>query len=394
MESTPADSNAKPGRGLRVTYVSRWGVQCGIATYTDQLCLAMAEHGARCNCAAEAKGIIPVATMCSETEYTRCWAGNSQSFMPLLLHIKENRPDVVHIQHEFGLMDQQATLEELLKGLGMMKIPVVVTCHTVMAPPHEKRWFFYNILRLVDAVVAHNEETKEALLRWNIDANKVAVIPHGTLEPAPKPEKGAARRQLYLPDDPNVVIALSLGFITKGKMQHQAVSAVTWLVREMLIDPRNFLYVIAGEPGQGTDDNKEYCRELHNIVRKERAWNYIHIAPRFIPASELPTWYSAADFVITGSHPTFFSTSGRAHQEMAFEMPSISARVALLSDLNEERSLKFSSEEELRSHIIRMSQDAQLRGVLARRCGEFAKDTSWSRVALRHIELYRSLGSK
>jgi glycosyltransferase involved in cell wall biosynthesis len=275
-----------------------------------------------------------------------------------------------------------------------MKVPVVLTLHTVMPPPSHKRWFFGQLLKNVDGIVVHNEETKEALLRWQLRPERVRVIPHGTLEPEAKPERTAARQALYLPEDPSVVIALSLGFITKGKMQHQAVDAITWLVREMLLDPRHFLYIIAGEPGQNTEDNKEYCRELHRKVWKARAWNYIHIYPRFIDSKELPTWYAASDFVITGSHATFFSTSGRAHQEMAFKMPSVSARVALLSDLNELRSLKFSSEDELRSHIMRLIHDSHLRDVLARRCGTFAQDTSWEKVALKHIQLYKSLGSK
>jgi glycosyltransferase involved in cell wall biosynthesis len=117
----------------------------------------------------------------------------------------------------------------------------------------------------------------------------------------------------------------------------------------------------------------------------------VRIFPRIIPVAELPLWYGAADFLITGSHETFFSVSGRSHQEMAFGVPSISSRARLLSDLNEQRSMKYSSMEELRAHILRMSKDGGLRQTLSRRCSAFAQETSWSNVALRHIQLYQGL---
>jgi glycosyltransferase involved in cell wall biosynthesis len=217
------------------------------------------------------------------------------------------------------------------------------------------------------------------------------MIPHGTPENCETPERTASRRPLYLPEDPEIVIAISLGCITKGKMQHEAIEAVIGLVRDGLVDPNRFLYVVAGEPGQGQKANILYCRKLHGLVDKAKAWNYIRIIPRFIPVSELPLWYGASDFVITGSHQTFWSTSGRAHQEMAFGMASISAEARLLADLNEYRSLKYSSADQLRAHILRLARDPHLRATLSRRCGEFAAETSWTNIAQKHQQLYESL---
>jgi glycosyltransferase involved in cell wall biosynthesis len=174
-------------------------------------------------------------------------------------------------------------------------------------------------------------------------------------------------------------------------MQHEAVDAIVSLVHDGLLDPQYFLYVIAGKPGQNTPENIEYCRRLHEIVQENRAWNYIRIIPHFVPVGDLPAWYGAADFVITGSKPTFFSVSGRSHQEMAFGMPSISSRANLLADLNDFRSMKYESIEELRAHILRMTKDGQLREVFSRRCTEFAENTSWTNVAAMHFRLYESL---
>lgn len=377
---------------MRITFVSRWGVQCGIATYTDQLALALTEYReVECSCAAEHLKGIPEIPVQSGIPFTRCWSGSNEMYGDLVEHIRSDRPDVIHIQHEFGLMDSAKGMLELMPRLRSLGVPVVVTCHTVMPPPSNKGWFFLNVLSQVAKVVAHNEDTRQALLDWKLRPQLVEVIPHGTPEGCASQDKTTARRQLFLPDDPNVVIAVSLGFITKGKMQHEAVEAITWLVKEGLIDSRYFVYVIVGQPGQNTPENIEYTRQLHALIDRERAWNYIRIFPRFIPVDELPVWYGAADFLITGSHQTFFSVSGRSHQEMAFGVPSISSRARLLSDLNEQRSMKYSSIEELRAHILRMTKDGSLRGLLSRRCAQFASETSWTNVALKHIQLYQSV---
>lgn len=378
---------------MKVTFVSRWGVQCGIATYTDQLAMSILQSGSDVSieCAAEQlKGIPEIPVQC-RIPFNRCWKGDAQLYGGLVEFLRNSKPDIVHIQHEFGLMDSAKGMLELLPQLRSLGIPVVVTCHTVMPPPSPKGWFFMNCLSQVAKVVVHNEETRDALIEWKIRPKQIAVIPHGTPEDCKVVEKVEARRQLFLPEDLRVIIAVSLGFITEGKMQHQAIEAVVGLVHEGLLDPQSFLYVIVGQPGQNTPENIAYCRRLHSILDKNRSWNYIRIFPRFIPVKELPVWYGASDFVITGSHQTFFSVSGRSHQEMAFRMPSISSNARLLSDLSEYRSMKYDSMEELRAHILRLAKDWTLRETLSRRCGEFAEETSWTNVARKHLQLYKEL---
>lgn len=379
---------------MKVVFVSRWGVQCGIATYTDQLANAISKQGPEVECAAEnLTGIKEISTEC-RLSFDRCWDGRNGYLDGIYQYAKISRADVIHFQHEFGLIDTPRQMLELLPRLRSTRTPIVFTCHTVMPIPSDKIWFFRDVLTKVDAIVAHNEDTKNALIQWGNPKQNVYVIPHGTPEDCSVMDRFSARRSLFLPEDPHVMIAVSLGFITPGKLQHEAINEVVWLVREGLLDPNRFMYVIAGEPGQNDPGNIEYCRQLHEIVQSNRAWNYIRIVPKFIPVSDLARWYGAADFVITGSHQTFFSVSGRSHQEMAYGVPSISSNARLLSDLDETRSLKYEGAFQLRSHILTMVREPILRGRLARSCSEFAKETSWTNVATRHIELYQQLIDK
>jgi glycosyltransferase involved in cell wall biosynthesis len=375
---------------MKVAFISRWGVQCGIATYTDQLVQALTKAGINCECVAEELSGMPQIPVQSDIVVTRCWRGKESSYNGIFKHIIRQKPSIIHLQHEFGLMDCPEAMLNLMPKISNLGIPVIVTCHTVMPPPSHKGWFFRQTLSQVAGVVAHNGEIKKALIDWRIPPKNIFIISHGTPENCDVEDKVESRRALYLPEDPNVVIALSLGFITPGKMQHEATEAIIELVQEGLLDSKHFLYVIAGSPGDHPE-NIKYCRKLYHQIDEARAWNYIRITPSFIATDDLPIWYGAGDFVITGSHQTFYSVSGRAHQEMAYKIPSISSRARLLSDLNSMRSMKYDSKFQLRSHILRMVGDPQLRSILSGRCGDFANETSWTNVAKKHIDAYKSL---
>ena len=312
----------------------------------------------------------------------------------MFLRLKMGHANVAHFQHEFGIMNQARPMSQLVSVLGKAGVPSVFTCHTVMPKPNAHTgWFFSDILRQMDAVIVHTEEARDAIIGWGFPASKAHTIPHGTMENCHVSEKMEAREALGLPTDPDFVIAVSVGFITPGKMQRETIKEVISLVDEGRLDPQRFLFVIAGEPGQGDLTNIRYNREIHELVEARNAEDYVKVVSEFVPVDRLPLWYGAADFAITASHQTFFSTSGRSHQEMAFGVPSVSSRSRLLSDLDESRSLKADLDQgsEFGDAILRMVNDRELRQTLSANCLKFAEETSWTNVAKKHIDLYNSL---
>jgi glycosyltransferase involved in cell wall biosynthesis len=376
---------------MRVGFVSRWGVRCGIATYSDQLTAALVRQGADVFCAAEHfGGLVPIPTE-STIEAFRCWNGRTMNTDDMFVRLRVGRATVAHFQHEFGIMNQPRPLVQLVAALASSGVPSVVTCHTVMPRPFpQNAWFFADLLRQVDAIVVHSEDARSALVDWGHRPDKVRVIPHGTREGCHPEDRAIARQTLGIA--PDRVVAVSIGFITPGKMQMETIRGVIGLVQDGAIDPTRFLFVVAGEPGQNDPTNTRYCADIQALVAQEQAAGYIQVIPRFIPVEELPLWYGAADFAITASAPTFFSTSGRAHQEMAFGVPSISTRERLLTDLDETRSVKFDFSATdaggFRAALLAIMGDPQLRTALSGACLRFADETSWTNVARRHLELY------
>lgn len=382
---------------MRVGFVSRWGVRCGVSTYADQLVEAIVRQGTDVFCVAETVGGLASVPVTSKIDVVRCWDGRSMSVDDMFLRLKMGRATVAHFQHEFGIMNQARPMAQLIAVLGRAGIPSVFTCHTVMPKPnYQTGWFFGEILRQIDAVVVHAEAARQAVIDWGYPAGKVHTIPHGTMEGCQRVERQEAREALGLPTDPDFIIAASVGFITPGKQQKETIEEVISLVRAGQLDPAKFLFVIAGEPGQGDLTNIRYDREIHELVEAEHAGEYVKVISEFVPVDKLPLWYGAADFAITASHPTYHSISGRSHQEMAFGVPSVSSRSLLLSDLDETRSLKadLRNSNEFGDAIVRLASDPELRQQLSAACLKFAEETSWAKVAKQHIALYQRLTGK
>ena len=79
--------------------------------------------------------------------------------------IDKLNPDVVHIQHEYGLYDIDGKLStdllDLLIRLNLQKIPTVMTYHSVYSTLGDKEHVFMNVsLQLIDAAVVHEELQK------------------------------------------------------------------------------------------------------------------------------------------------------------------------------------------------------------------------------------------
>lgn len=379
---------------MRIGFVSRWGVRCGVSTYTDQLVEAVVRQGTDAFCVAETVGGLASVPVTSKIDVVRCWDGKNMNVDDMFLQLKMGRVDIVHFQHEFGIMNQARPMAQLIAVLGRVGIPSIFTCHTVMPKPnYHTGWFFGEILRQIDAVVVHAKGARQAIIGWGYPAIQVHTIPHGTMEGCCTVDRMEARAVLGLPTNSDFTIAVSVGFITPGKKQKETIETVISLVSEGRLDPEKFMFIIAGEPGQGDITNIKYNREIHELVVEKHAERYIRVLSEFVPVSDLPLWYGAADFAITASHQTYHSISGRSHQEMAFGVPSVSSRSLLLSDLDESRSLKADLENgsEFGDAILRMVNEPELRRQLSEACLKFAEETSWTNVARKHIELYQSL---
>lgn len=164
-----------------VVLISTWPpAACGIATYSQALVNAHRASGLRVTVLAEIADIRHPTQ--SEPGVFSCWARDwvyetkyGLGAIPKAIRSSEKKPDIVHIQHEFGIFPDPNGFLKLISELLGMGIKVAITFHTVPNPPQYK--LFFRALPHDAVVFVHNLEAASILSSANHD--KVYTIPHG-----------------------------------------------------------------------------------------------------------------------------------------------------------------------------------------------------------------------
>jgi glycosyltransferase involved in cell wall biosynthesis len=152
-------------------------------------------------------------------------------------------PDVVHIQHEFGLFGKNfgVNVIPLIINFNLVGIPVVTTLHTVYREiPESHKIILRNICLNSDKIIVH-ETYQKGILKNHFDFindDKIHVIPHGARELDPIPH---ARKKLGLPSGKPIL--LMIGYFRPSKNFERIID----ILPEIINHVPDALLVIAGK---------------------------------------------------------------------------------------------------------------------------------------------------
>jgi len=371
-------SNIKKKIGI----VSSISCECGIATYTEHLTNYYPEDevvifGNYLDSLSDTKAEI-------KHPVIRCWH-RIDNLKNLYNNIKKSGVQLVHFQHEFGLFQDKEALLSLLINLKKDGIKTVMTFHTIFKKK-ENNAYLYKYSKYLDYVFTHNENIENSL---NIENLK--YVPHGSMLVIPK-SKCEARKYLNIED--NKIVLLCLGFITINKANIDVIKAVD----KLKIDFPNILLKIVGYPvvhGRYYG-NLEYCCSLYKKVEELKLFNHVDIVCKFISEKEMDYYAGAADIAVENYMETQYSISGMSHLVMSYGLPSVSSNSLILSDLNEERSLKYNigDIDTMARHIKYLVKNKDKREVLSTNSLLYAMKTSWPNIANEHLRIYQGIKEK
>tara|TARA_Y100000310_G_scaffold296993_1_gene329677 strand:- start:1499 stop:2629 length:1131 start_codon:yes stop_codon:yes gene_type:complete len=165
------------------SYLPRAG---GIAYYSADYIFALKEHARKC--VEKVKFKIISHTDASQADYPIIDLNDKKWHVKVLEAIKKEKPDIVHIQHEYGLYetykDCNKRVVELIKMIREEDIPVIMTYHTVYRKIEGCHADFVSeSLKYLSAGILHEDYQKQALpknIGW-IPKN-VYILPHGSEE--------------------------------------------------------------------------------------------------------------------------------------------------------------------------------------------------------------------
>ncbi len=284
-----------PERPKRIAFLGDFLPRlCGIATFTHDLCEAVAEAAPASDCFVGAVNDTVDGYAYAPRVRFELQEQDLDSYRRAADFLNFNNADVLCVQHEFGIYGGPAG-RHLLALLKEVRMPVVTTLHTVLREPDAAQ-------RLVmDAIVARSERlvvmaNKGAeILRetYGAPAGKIDIIPHG-IPDVPfiasrhyKEQFGVEGRQ----------VLLTFGLIGPSKGIEYVIEALPAIVRQH----PNVVYIVLGatHPHLVAREGEQYRLSLERLAEDHGVQEHVIFYNAFVSIDDIKEFIGAADIYLT-----------------------------------------------------------------------------------------------
>ena len=374
---------------MNIVMVTSWSPRhCGIATYSSELVGALRKNGHH------------VDIICHTDED---YGGHrEEDVYPVIdtndpgwdekVHatLEQIKPDVVHIQHEYGLYlthgDYGGRILPLLFRLKLEKIPSVMTYHSIYTSLDRPEAIFTDVsLRLLDSAIVH-AEVQKLFLPYNLDwiPHNVHVISHGAKEVVPDP---LAKERFGLAGKK---VALCIGWFEPNKRFEDVIEIWPEVIREA---GTAAILLIAGDARPGSITGIKYKEQLLRKIEESPAKGNIKTILGAFDPDTYDSIISASDFVVLPYKHA--SQSGNLAHSFALNKPAI---VSSLEGLKAEIeasgagiAVPVDDLDELRKAItILLTSDLMLETYSEHAQGYVANHIIWENVARKHTLVYEN----
>lgn len=366
----------KPASELRVALVGNWKMRCGISTYAENLWPEVAKHLGDFKLFVEKNDLqtedlkIFGNTILSEDQVVSCWK-RGESLTNLIQEIKEYDPDIIWIQHEFGLWPNACYWLSFLNQLSDYR--VIVTMHSV---------FHHQDKTICEAampeIVVHLDGAKEVLKIEKEVSGKVYVVPHGC-----HPHDSTPKLWNYYKSE-HTFMQFGFGFRYKGwELSIEAVS----LLKEKY--PDVFFTGLFSESPFNKVDHQMYYNDLMEMVDALGVQENVAIIRGYQSDTTLDSYLRTNQATVFPyiSHPAHevFGVSGAARLAMSKGLPVVTTPVNHFSDLP---SIKAATPADIAEALDNIFSNPQVKKEQIVKQFSYLNDNTWDKVALKYIGIF------
>ena len=368
---------------MRIGFVSTYPpIECGIATYTQYLTGALRDQKMDIYVVSHHGGN-------GKNVFTAFDYEDGDLAEKAFAMMTRLTPDIVHIQHEFGLYGKHfgVSVIPLIIKFRLAGIPVVTTLHTVYDKISDEHLIILtSIVENSDAIFVHEPYQLEALKHYIKEKellDKIYVVPHGAREVDPVEN---AKGRLGIHD--NTKVLLMLGYFRPTKGFERIIKLWHRIVEKHRVN--DILLMVAGKiRGIGYRD---YRNMLFNEINSSPARDSIKVIRGQISQDSFDTIISASDIVALPYSVS--SQSGIVAHCLAFGKPVVTGNTPVMASLIEETraGLICNTDQDYIDGIDMILSDDDLRKEYSNNAVRYVRDNiSWSRIAQRHIEIYETV---
>lgn len=360
--------------------------QCGIATFTTDLCEAFAVQYSETTCIA-----LPVNDVSTGYAYpTRVRFELTEKDIDSYLRASDflniNNVDLVCLQFEYGIFGGKAGshILALLRGLHM---PIVTTLHTILKNPDpDQRHVLEEVAALSDRLVVMSERGSEILHDvYNVPVEKIDMIPHGIPDvPFVDP---SFNKDLFGVE--GKIVLLSFGLLSSNKGIENVISALPQIVAHY----PNVVYMVVGatHPHVIQQEGETYRLSLQWLAQQKGVESNVVFYNRFVSSEELIEFISAADIYITPYLNEAQITSGTLAYTLGAGKAIISTPYWYAQEiLSDGRGVlvPFQDPEALAEQTISLLDNEAERHAMRKRAYMFGRAMIWSEVTQRYMESF------
>jgi len=309
---------SNPSTGIRrIALIGNYPPRrCGIATFTHDVSSAIRGTGLQVDIVAMDDGMVeeyPPEVVLTIPD------GDREAYRQAAEWLNVQKYDAVCLQHEYGIFGGPAG-EYLLDLIRYLRMPVVMTLHTVLAAPNDdQRRVMDELLQLSERAVVMTRKGLDLLRRaHNVSADKVALVPHG-IPDLPREARDSERAARGIGDRD---LLLTFGLLSPDKGIEYAIEAMAEVVKKH----PTALYVFAGQthPHIVRQHGEQYRNGLKARIEELGLSDNVRLDDGYLDDERLGRLLAAADVYVTPYLKKEQITSGTLSFAVGNGIPTVS----------------------------------------------------------------------
>jgi glycosyltransferase involved in cell wall biosynthesis len=361
--------------------------QCGIATFTTDLCDAVStEYGT------ERLFAMPVNDPESEYSYPErvrfeLTEEELLSYQRAAEFLNFTNVDLVCVQHEYGIFGGAAG-GHILELLRSLRMPIVTTLHTVLREPNpDQLRVMVELAELSDRLIVMSQRSSQFLQEiFQVPAAKIDIIPHGVpnlafVDPNFYKDRFGVGGQSVL---------LTFGLLSPNK----GVETVIQSLPCILSHNSNVTYIVAGatHPHIRKREGDRYRESLQVLAKNLGVEDNVIFHNRFVSPEEMMEFIGAADIYLTPYKNEAQAVSGALAYALGAGKAVISTPYwYALELLDQDRGIivPFNDQEAIAEQTIRLLENEAERHAMRKRAYLYSRNMVWKNVAQDYMRSFQ-----
>ena len=366
--------------------------QCGIATFTTDLCESFATSNPRVQCYA-----IPITDIEEGYQYPErvrleIKEQDLDTYKAAADFLNLNDFDIVCLQFEFGIFGGKAG-SYILSLLRNLKMPLITTLHTVLKNPNvEQRRVMDELLVKSDYIVVMSQKGVEILHDvYKPPPDKVRLIPHG-IHDVPFIDPNFYKDKYGVEGK---IVILTFGLLSPQK----GIEVVLRALPEVIENHPNVVYLVAGvtHPNLLRHEGEKYRRSLQRLANELGIKGHVIFHNKFIPIEALKELITLADIYITPYLEETQITSGTLAYSFGAGNAVISTPYWHAQELLADGRgilVPFGDSDAITKAITRLIQNEVERHTMRKNAYLLGREMIWNKVAQQYGNLFEEARQK